>query len=173
VIDALTNAAGSLMREEGEEDVYECTFARALAKLSERLAAGDPAVTWEYTPLEGGATHGPFTTAQMVQWRAGGYFVGAQAVLVRRVVAAGGGEGGAGEGGAGAGAAAGGAASSGADLSDLADDLADLDDDDEEEEEEEEGVAGATGAAAAAPASAPAWHRSDELDFAELLHAEL
>jgi CD2 antigen cytoplasmic tail-binding protein 2 len=40
---------------------------------------------WEYKGNEDGAIHGPFTTKQMLEWTSCGYFVGANAVDIRRV----------------------------------------------------------------------------------------
>ena len=47
----------------------------------------DETVMWEYKGNEDGAIHGPYTSKQMLDWTSCGYFVGANAVDIRRVQA--------------------------------------------------------------------------------------
>ena len=107
--DAVASAADRLLAA-GSMDVYQAkreSFARAAARESaaaelaaEReaeaaaAAAGgggssdDSAVAaqWEYKSADG-VLQGPFSTGQVLAWRAQGYFTGATAVQMRRVVA--------------------------------------------------------------------------------------
>lgn len=158
--DELTEWADQLIRS-GEVDIYQQTKDSIKKKLDEddegAKGGGDgkgvkfqeepvvmrdkiPAM-WEYRGEEDGQVHGPYTTAQILAWRAQGFFTGPSAVGMRQVQAKpeGGGKG---------------KATSVEDL------MADLDDD--EEEDEEEGSGKGTGGD---KAGTSAWVSSDSIDF--------
>ena len=105
--EAVASAADQLLAA-GSMDVYQAkreAFARAAARevaaaelAAERAteaavaagaaAAGHESVQWEYRSADG-ALQGPFSTQQVLAWRAQGYFTGAHAVQMRRVTAGG------------------------------------------------------------------------------------
>ena len=114
---------------------------------------------WEYRAPDG-AVHGPIATAQIVAWRAQGFFTGAQQVYMRPLPPA-------------AGAAPGVAAEAAAPAA-VDELMADFDDDDEEDDEgsasnagKSEGEAAGGGAFAAPAPQAAEWTPSDEIDFAQ------
>jgi CD2 antigen cytoplasmic tail-binding protein 2 len=119
-------------------------------------------MAWEYRAPDG-AVHGPFGTAQILAWRAQGFFTGAQQVHMRPLPPA-----------AGAAGAAAAAAAAPAAVDDL---MADFDDDDDDDDDEGgagnagksggQAASGGTGTFAAPAPQAAEWTPSDEIDFAQ------
>ena len=118
---------------------------------------------WEYKPLATGATggstsqgvQGPFSSADMLKWRAQGYFVGQYCSNVREVKAC-----------DAPGAAAGGASSAGSAAADLMNDLMDSDDDEEDDDDGKAGGQSSSSGSKTSGAAAPqggVWTRSDEM----------
>lgn len=119
---------------------------KAVTFQEEAVVVGDkiPAM-WEYRGGEDGQVHGPFTTAQILAWRAQGFFTGPTAVSMRQVKQEGEGPGGGGE-------------KSKTSVEDL---MADLDDDGEEEA----GNGSGAGKGSKDADGASAWVSSDKIDF--------